>query len=364
MGNYCCTKPEIKKEEETVQEIFNKFPIKKINGEMLYKEFLLLYNRSLNTEIQKEGELSTSFLFTDSKQKSEFISLLLSDKTSNNQDFDYSVATAADSLETENSNEKRNNENDYFELQYKYLKYLTDIPKVKSARYIGSFIIVNSHFSSKKIRKNYMLNHVSTFYGKEENSIMEFLYDLIEMNTSIVLKSLDDHIFNYKLYENSIWTIKNKQILLNYLYREFISCKNVADVHDTTKCTPQGLENDDDYYFLSSEFRRKARKDNIRSKSKPHFNYKNNLIIQKEKDNEPFIDYNKFSSFFNKTDITGKSKSNEKKENDKKRIIKKKEFDEDKEIINKIFLNENFDLITGKSIRQELLKIYHSSEKN
>lgn len=407
MGKCCSRLESQKQEEQFIYQIFNSLYIKKLNGDALYKEFLKIWEDSLKRKAKENCSVSSespylaltkydnssnitfnvkhnntnsantntqglvntestdldsyrytyyysSALFESNEEKDKFINKLLykSNKAEESPIFNNGENCNEGDLSNNNSTL-----NEYYEQQYKYLKQILDQPKQKASRQIGNFIILNSKFISYKKKQNYLIYHLLNFYGKEDKHIRIFLNDIVEMNTTILLKSMEDVIQYSEYYEMNLWNHENKEKLLNSLFKKFNNCRKTLDINDTTKIIPQGLENDSDINLLSREFRKKARKSV--SKIRDLADYKEESGSNSDSKN---LRKNKSFSNLCSQNIGFLFSVNNEKENHRKnkidvKVLSKKRFEEDKEIISKKFIIENFDLLEGGNIRKALFEM-------
>ena len=346
MGNTaeitCCTKPNtFNLYEKTIDEVFNNLEIKNIDGQLLYMEF-----KNYHTKFNKQSNTSKNLnkKFDDLNYEIEQLNIKnnLSDDSldynkPNFESTDDSAMNVSSVFQNHNdknlyinkllnAKEKNHGGNDYFEFHFKYLSYLIDQPADKFTRQFGIFIIQNSKFPSDKVKINFLLSHICEFYGKEDNDFLELLKDVVEINTSVVLKSFESLFENSDIiseYENTLWSSKNKIKLIESLFALYKNFSKDLNFHDSTISIPQGIENNNDKSILSSEWKK--------SKSKGK-----KLSLD--------IDIIKTINI---------------KENNKKVDVKnlKKRFDEDKELAIRSFLVQHYEVLNGSKIRNFLSKL-------
>lgn len=193
-------------------------------------------------------------------------------------------------------------ENDNYEELYNYFKQYFSDGQDNTIKKLGLFLIFNCFFDSNKERQSLLILHVLTNYGKDDKSVKEFLRDLIDINTTYLLACFKTKFENVSYYEHVQWNELNKQNLFNSLFSEYKALQSIAHEIEPVDIIPR------------SDIKRKKQ-----SKKK---------------------DLNKsFTS--NNSGLSQKSTTS-------------KNFDEDKEIVIKKFIIDNYKSFKGKEMRSLL----------
>lgn len=179
--------------------------------------------------------------------------------------------------------------------------------QIQDFKFLGLFCVFHAGFNTPKQRKSLLVKHVMDCYGRTNDSMRNFLYDLIELNTTLILKSFKFKLQHYETYVKSIWTDENKKRLLDELMG---LCREVARIEEDTR-----------------------NHENSRRKSS-HLTYLNNLedtSIMNSSKNESFL---KIKNRFHE------------------------EINPNFDFICEKFIFDHFPLLNGASIRRRLLQIY------
>lgn len=407
----CCTKPEISDEEYLFQSLLTSLNLNSLNGETVYKELIKL---SSNSKIQKNSELkiskyrrsnsissfedtnishlNTNHSNTTTNYNNKSYLTYSSDKDNNynnenyqNENNNNEYSSHYNSLFTNpeqkisfinnliiknkenlgNNNTNTNNDNtfdndDNYEFQFKYIQYLVDQPKEKAVRYLGNFIIENACFSNDKTRLIYLIKHVLDNYGKEDIDVKRYLNDIVEINTTMLLKSFEDKVKFSSYYESSIWSNNNKNKFLSFLYSKFLKYKSgSAIINDTKLTTPQESVKLREYQIPTNYYNKSNVKNRSKSQRTKYKYNKDYNMYECDRIKEPKNSL--LSNFGYMLGFTSKSSSKKEKYDDNNKNAFKKQFDEDKESVIKAFLIDNFSEIKGQKIRKTLFEMATSN---
>lgn len=264
----CCVRPEDSRDEEVISLIFSTMAMNRQRGETLLNDLLQEFDNQFGSGNEK------------SKINSFINKLIYANQVQ---------------------------ENEFCEEQTNYLLcFFNDRDRL--VKTLGIFIIFNSFFESIKDKQSLLIAHLLQNYGKTEDGLLEFLGDIVEMNTSFILKSFKIKLENIKYYESALWSQNNVEKLKLRLFSDYLTLKNSTKEIEPYDVIPKTIKSN-------------------RSKSKPKERASNK--------NDQSFTSNKSS-----TSNPGKRKS----------------FEEDKENLMKKFLLDNYYRLEGRGLREELLK--------
>lgn len=264
----CCVRPEDSRDEEMISLILSTMAMSRYSGEALLNELL--------------EEFDCQSVSGNEKSKiNSFINKLI-----------YASQVQ---------------ENEFCEEQTNYLQCFF-IDRERIIKTLGVFVIFNSFFESNKDRQSLLIAHLLQNYGKTDEGLLEFLGDIIEMNTSFILKSFKTKLENLKYYESALWSESNVERLKAQFFSDYRSLKLTTNEIEPYDVIPKTIKSS-------------------RSKSKPK--------EKSSKKNDQSFTSNKSS-----TSNPGKRKC----------------FEEDKENLIKKYLLDNYSRLEGRGLREELLK--------